>query len=147
MTRYVLGFLFSLMAPTRVVLIRKNKPDWQKGLLNGIGGKVEEGESTEDAMVREFQEETGVIVTAWRSYCALCGDDFRVDVFKAFDSSAVANVRSVSGEPIITVFPHAVLDPNPQPQHRSISNIPWLIAMAMDGNHREFHATVNYPKS
>lgn len=146
MKRYVLGFLFSGMAPTRVVLIRKNKPEWQKGLLNGIGGKVEDGESTYDAMVREFKEEAGVHVIGWRAYCVMAGEDFRVDVFKAFDSAALSEARSVEDEPIVTVFPHAVLDPNPQPCHRSVSNIPWLVAMAMDNNDgRQFHATVNYP--
>jgi hypothetical protein len=34
----VAGFLFR-NNDTEVALIRKNKPDWQKGKLNGIGGK------------------------------------------------------------------------------------------------------------
>ena len=44
----------------RVVLIKKNKPDWQRGLFNGVGGKIEKAESSFDAMAREFEEETGV---------------------------------------------------------------------------------------
>lgn len=59
MIKYVCGFMFSEDLE-RVVLIRKNKPDWQKGLLNGVGGKIEEGEKPHDAMAREFEEETGV---------------------------------------------------------------------------------------
>ena len=55
--RYVLGFVFSLDA-SRVLLIWKNRPEWQKGKLNGIGGKIEEGELPIDAMKREFSEET-----------------------------------------------------------------------------------------
>ena len=37
---YVLGFLFSPDCK-RVALIIKNRPDWQAGFLNGIGGKID----------------------------------------------------------------------------------------------------------
>lgn len=58
--KYVLGFAFD-RAKEILVLIEKQKPEWQKGLLNGVGGKVEpEDESILHAMVREFKEETGV---------------------------------------------------------------------------------------
>ena len=43
-TEYVVGLLFSPDRNT-VVLINKTKPDWQAGKLNGVGGKIEEGES------------------------------------------------------------------------------------------------------
>ncbi len=55
---YVAGFYFSECGE-RVALIRKLKPEWQRGWLNGIGGKVEPGESPLSAMVREFEEEAG----------------------------------------------------------------------------------------
>lgn len=55
---YVCGFMFQSHFGT-VVLIRKNKPEWQKGKLNGVGGKIEPGEQPIQAMVREFEEETG----------------------------------------------------------------------------------------
>src|SRR5690606_7863558 len=55
-----------------VCLIRKQKPDWQKGLLNGVGGKIEDSDGStaitrwdviqQRAMAREFFEETGVSV-------------------------------------------------------------------------------------
>jgi 8-oxo-dGTP diphosphatase len=63
---YCLGFLFS-KSRDRVVLIKKTKPDWQAGKLNGIGGKIEDNESSVEAMVREFAEETGLHVPeeAW----------------------------------------------------------------------------------
>ena len=56
---YVVGFLFN-PDMTEVVLIKKNRPDWQKGLLNGVGGKIESGEDPITAMIREFKEETGI---------------------------------------------------------------------------------------
>lgn len=55
---YSLGFLFSEDLK-HVVLIRKVRPAFQKGKLNGIGGKIEPGENHLAAMIREFREETG----------------------------------------------------------------------------------------
>lgn len=61
---YVCGFLFE--ATLRgVVLIEKQKPAWQAGKLNGVGGKIEEGETPLAAMQREFEEETGAVVPDW----------------------------------------------------------------------------------
>lgn len=58
--QYVLGFMFN-EAESKVILIFKNRPAWQAGKLNGIGGKIEEGETPIQAMNREFAEETGFI--------------------------------------------------------------------------------------
>jgi 8-oxo-dGTP diphosphatase len=62
---YVVGFLFSDDL-SKVVLIRKARPEWQKGLLNGPGGKIEKGETPVDAMYREFYEEAGVEILVWK---------------------------------------------------------------------------------
>lgn len=43
MKKYVLGFMFSTEdRGQKVALIKKLKPKWQAGLLNGIGGKIEQ---------------------------------------------------------------------------------------------------------
>lgn len=57
--RYVLGIATD-PAHAGVLLVLKNRPDWQAGLLNGIGGKIESGETPDQAIVREFYEETGI---------------------------------------------------------------------------------------
>lgn len=57
--KYVLGFAFS-PDNSKVLLIRKERPKWQSGLLNGVGGKVEGEEWLREAMVREFKEETDI---------------------------------------------------------------------------------------
>lgn len=44
---------------TRVLFCRRIKDPFQ-GTLNFVGGKVEPGESSEDAAYRELQEETGI---------------------------------------------------------------------------------------
>ena len=73
--KYVAGFLFN---PTMdsVVLVKKNRPEWQKGFYNGVGGHIEQGENPFDAMTREFEEETGVLIPDWRNYCEIDGEDW-----------------------------------------------------------------------
>lgn len=64
MKEYVVGFLFSKYE--HVILIKKQKPEWQKGKWNGVGGKIEAGESPLAAMIREFKEETDIDFTDWQ---------------------------------------------------------------------------------
>jgi len=79
MNKMVVGFPFYDF--DLVYLIRKNRPEWQAGKLNGIGGHVEEGETAIDAMIRECAEETGILVTDWTHVCVMKGEDFYLDVF------------------------------------------------------------------
>ena len=72
MKRYVVGFLFRNNG-TEVALVRKLKPEWQRGRLNGIGGKIEPNEDSRAAMMREFAEETGANVDDWRAFAWLRG--------------------------------------------------------------------------
>lgn len=50
----------SEMYETKVLLIQKDRPDWQKGKLNLPGGKIEAGETPKQTAVREIKEETGL---------------------------------------------------------------------------------------
>ena len=44
----------------KVLLILKDKPAWQKGRLNLLGGKIEPGETPAEAAFRELKEESGI---------------------------------------------------------------------------------------
>lgn len=64
----VAGFLFS---GPRVLLVKKLKPVWQYGLLNGVGGVINPNETPIEAMQREFREETEAssdLVLDWRHF-------------------------------------------------------------------------------
>lgn len=102
-TKYVLGFYFS-KGCKQVVLIEKLKPAWQKGKLNGVGGKFEQTDSSElAAMVREFREETGVETDPdeWDHYATYQGRDWSMAIFCA--SGDVSQVKTMEAEKVVTV--------------------------------------------
>lgn len=59
MSAYVIIWVQRGNSKDDVLLVLKDKPEWQKGKLNLPGGKVEEGESPEQAATRELKEESG----------------------------------------------------------------------------------------
>jgi len=122
MQGYACGFLFS-PDRSRVVLIRKNRPAWQVGKLNGVGGKIEPGENPLDAMRREFREEAGVDVPDWEQVLTLTGADWQGHFFRSF--GALEGVRSITDEQLeihgIDALPANV-----------IPNLKWMIPLMLD---------------
>lgn len=110
-----------------VVLIEKNRPAWQAGKLNGVGGKIEPGEWTVDAMVREFKEETGceTLTKDWEYFLTLEGGDWRVYCYRAFRD---AQLRWVTDECPFWTFLDELRE------HPHIPNLAWLIPMALDSD-------------
>lgn len=79
---YCLGFIFDQNRDINL-MIEKNRPPAQAGLHNGIGGKLEEGEESIDAMVRECKEETGLDIPKkdWTFAGVLVGHDWSCSVY------------------------------------------------------------------
>ena len=48
-----------------ILLLKKNNPDWQKGLYNGIGGKVELNTTPLETIIKKCQEELGANISNW----------------------------------------------------------------------------------
>jgi 8-oxo-dGTP pyrophosphatase MutT (NUDIX family) len=96
---YVLGFAFTFDG--RVALIRKNRPEWQAGRLNGIGGHVSDVESHISAMAREFYEETGTHIPQelWTYRGLMRGEDWVVHVFATVHAD-VEGVTTVTDETV-----------------------------------------------
>jgi 8-oxo-dGTP diphosphatase len=126
---YVCGFLFS-PDRARVLLIRKRRPAWQAGKLNGVGGKIEPRETAPEAMRREFHEETGLHVSDWQHVVTLRGpDDFGSGrgwaghFFRAFGDAASA--RSMTDE-LLEVHEARSLPLD------VIPNLRWIIPLLLD---------------
>lgn len=100
LTTYVLGFAFSENG-AQVLLLQKARPAWARSKWNGIGGHVEVGETFLQAMVREFEEESGLIwpASCWEAVGEL-GDEthFRVLVYAAAGDISLA--KSMTDEPV-----------------------------------------------
>lgn len=129
MIQYVVGFLFT-QDGLLLAMVRKNKPEWQAGCLNGIGGKIEEGETPLQAMHREFMEETGVEGVDWQPRLVLDGGHFVLNIFSAFDSKSFLEVRTMEAEEIVKV------QVNDLPDLRTIDNLRWLVPLLLDNHSR-----------
>lgn len=123
------GFLFS-RDRSRVLLIRKRRPAWQAGKLNGLGGKIEPGETALQAMRREFREEAGVDLAEWQHVLTLSGADdagsgrgWAGHFFRAFGDIDAA--RAITDEQLET---HPT---SPLPGD-TIPNLRWIIPLMLD---------------
>jgi 8-oxo-dGTP diphosphatase len=111
--RAVIGYLFDGWG--NVLLIEKNHPEWQKGRLNGIGGKIERGETPLQAMVREFQEEAGATVNSWREFAVMTGDRYKLNLFTTREN---VEIHPSTDEGIISWYPADNLPANTLPNAR-----------------------------
>ena len=132
---YVVGFLFNPNMD-KVVLIKKNRPDWQKGKYNGIGGHIEEGEGAHSAMVREFEEEAGLTIPVWNLFCTIKNEEWICYFFYAV-SEKYNEVMTNTDEAISVVD---IYDIN-YGQVQVIENLKWLIPMCKDSKHTYCVAT------
>ena len=48
-----------------ILLLKKNNPDWQKGLYNGIGGKVELNTTPLETIIKKSEEDLGINISNW----------------------------------------------------------------------------------
>lgn len=137
--RYVVGFLRD--TSDRVLLVRKRRPMWQAGRLNGIGGKIEFAELPLAAMIREWIEEVGYALDDWRPFCVLTGGEYEVHFFCAFlpmrHEAALERHANDVGE----AFEVVALDGIRQ-RGDMIPNLKWLLPLAFDDHPSLPFATV-----
>lgn len=137
--RYVLGFAFhGEPAERTVVLLEKRTPEWQRGRLNGVGGKIEAGETPVEAMIREFEEEVGVKTSprAWQLYVRMHGEDWECHVFRAnLNNEQAKEVKRTEAEQPVFVR----VDDIPL---NTLKNVRYLIGMA---DHADIgYVTISY---
>lgn len=141
----VVGFAFDLKN-NHLVLVVKDHPQWMAGKLNGVGGKIEAGETPKQAMVREFFEEAGVpsLEDSWQLFHYEQRDDGAKIHFFAADLFGVGNwVRNMTSEPVEVLR----IDSWQKGQYRDypqLYNIEYLVPMALAFlRHPEHRYTVN----
>lgn len=136
--RYVAGFAFNESLDS-VILIRKTKPAWQDGKLNGVGGKVEPHEHDAiDAMVREFAEEAALHTFrhTWRHFASLTiradakvgsQEPAHVDFFcAAIPDVEFCNYQSLTEEQVVPMSLCQIVEAN----QALLPNLCWLVPMA-----------------
>jgi 8-oxo-dGTP diphosphatase len=126
MQSYCLGFIFDALQDN-VLLIQKRRPEWQVGKLNGIGGKVETGETPLEAMVRETREECDLLIqeALWQRVAQLEGKTFYAEVFTSVLTDQNSLIQSLTDEEVQWYPIHPLPD-------LVISNLNWLIPLARD---------------
>lgn len=129
---YVAGFMFN-EDKSQVALIRKKRPSWQAGLLNGIGGKIEDNERTTDAICREFFEETGFLTTNddWKPFTQLVSvtDDWQVTFYYSNLCKDLTSELKTTTDEVIEIINLKDLD-----SQKIIPNLLWLVRMALDSS-------------
>ena len=128
MTKYVLGFAFSEDL-SKVLLIRKDHPEWQKGKLNGVGGKInsKEFEHHIEAMVREFKEEVGIDSSKydWHHLVDMSGPGWECRVYWSYTLDIEQARQLEAEEPVIKYVCDLM-------EEVCIENVPWLVHLALD---------------
>jgi 8-oxo-dGTP diphosphatase len=150
MTAYVCGFAFDHLQ--RVVLLRKTKPKWQAGLLNGLGGKIDDIDipaehkaaseimdlpvnmltGSRNAMAREFKEECGLDISParWVRFHREQWPNSNVVEFFACQLNEFNEVPTSTTEEEIIVLRWRHATPLELAERQMMYNLPYLIPMA-----------------
>jgi 8-oxo-dGTP diphosphatase len=127
MKNYVVGFQFASNG-SFVTLILKNHPEWQAGKLNGVGGEICDGETPDEAMRREFKEETGAYIATWKRFAILSNKSkFCVHFFWA---SHAALVASMTSEFVTRYRTDDII--NADDECNTVPNLRWMLLMALN---------------
>ena len=122
---FVLALLYSLDG-RQVVLIRRTRPEWQAGRVNGLGGRLVPGESAAAAARREVREECGVDVSEWREVLVWEDAEYVMYVMRG-ESAQARDARTMEDQEVFLADVHAL-------PHNVIDNLRWLVPLALDAD-------------
>lgn len=132
--KYVLGFVLDNKME-RIALILKNRPDFLAGKWNALGGKVEEGKTEKEAVKREVEEESGLVIEEkdWQPVGVIQDnkdkevDEFRVDVFYALTND-ISKAKTLTDEEVEVFYISDVLKKDNLTDH-----LPQIISTILKG--------------
>ena len=126
MRKYVLGFIFNEDL-SKVLLINKLRPEWQAGKNNGIGGKIEDGETPYEAMIRETKEESNIDTEywGWLHVGNMSGIDWEVIIYTTKYDGDEYDAKTLTDEQI------EWFDVNDLPSE-ALYNLGWLVPLSLD---------------
>lgn len=127
MIDYVVGFMFS-EDKKHVALMKKNRPKWQVGKINALGGKVEDYDNdVHVAISREFEEESGIASSPndWTEFCVLENPGLCHVHFLFTFNDDVYNAKTMEDEEV------SIYEVDNLPDN-VIFNLKWLINMCLD---------------
>lgn len=120
---FVLALLYTA-DQRRVVLMRRTRPAWQAGRVNGLGGALMAGELPHDGARREVREECGVDVAEWTEVLVWEDAEYRMHVMRAV-SELARGARTLEDQEVfladVDALPANVID-----------NLRWLVPLALD---------------
>ncbi|PJE64304.1 MAG: hypothetical protein COU90_02535 [Candidatus Ryanbacteria bacterium CG10_big_fil_rev_8_21_14_0_10_43_42] len=141
MKSYTLGFVFNTDL-SKVLLMEKQHPDWQRGKYNGIGGKIEEGEESRACIVREIEEESGLSTEEadWIYIGVLKAEEYVVDVYALVYMGARTDAVTTTDERVEWFSTVSLPD-------KVIPNLRWMVPFALDKitNKEVRHFMAEYP--
>ena len=132
--KYVLGFVLDNKME-RIALIFKNRPDFLAGKWNALGGKVEEGETEKEAVKREVEEESGLVIEEkdWQPVGVIQDnkdkevDEFKVDIFYALTND-ISKAKTLTDEEVEVFYISDVLKKDNLTDH-----LPQIISTILKG--------------
>jgi 8-oxo-dGTP diphosphatase len=122
---FVLALLYSV-DHSQVVLMRRTRPAWQAGRVNGLGGRFIPGETAAMAARREVREECGVDVAEWREVLVWEDAEYVMHVMRG-ESERAREARTIEDQEVFLADVHAL-------PHDVIDNLRWLVPLALDAD-------------
>lgn len=128
MKSYVVGFALS---EKRVALIQKNRPAWQAGKLNGIGGHIEESDHFPlAAMRREFEEETGIYLHDWDHFATMHFPGAEIFFYRSRVVDEILDSLQTTTDEQIQIRDIRLTGVRAQMGGAVIPNLSWLLPLA-----------------